>query len=111
MKYSMVMGRFQPLHKGHIALINNILNEGKNVCVAIKDTELDEYNPYTTEQRKATIGEYFWEEINHGTLTIIVVPDIMEVCYGRRVGWGIREIKLDPEIEAISATNIRKEKA
>lgn len=102
------MGRFQPLHKGHIKLIQSILDEDKNVCVALKDTELDENNPYTISQRQAMFAEYFWEEIRHGTLVITTVPDIDEICYGRRVGWGVREIHLDPETESISATEIRK---
>jgi len=38
---------------------------------------------------------------------IIKIPDISNIVYGRKVGWDIREIKLDKEIEAISATSIR----
>jgi len=39
---------------------------------------------------------------------VIVIPDIEEAVYGRKVGWGIRQIILPEEIEAISATAIRK---
>jgi len=106
--YSLFIGRFQPLHKGHIKLIQTVLDEGKNVCIAIKDTELDENNPYNVLQRQAMFEEYFWEELSHGTMTIIIIPDIAEVCYGRKVGWGVREIRLDEETEKISATEIRK---
>ena len=38
---------------------------------------------------------------------IIIIPDVDEVCYGRKVGWGIRQIRLSKEIENISATKIR----
>ena len=38
-KYSMFIGRWQPLHQGHLWLINQRLQEGKNVCLAIRDVE------------------------------------------------------------------------
>ena len=46
-KYSLFIGRWQPLHDGHVALISQVLDEGKNVCVAVRDTEVSEKNPYT----------------------------------------------------------------
>jgi hypothetical protein len=39
---------------------------------------------------------------------IIPIPDVEDVCYGRGVGWGIREIRLDAQTEEISATKIRE---
>ncbi len=44
-----------------------------------------------------------------GRVEIIYIPDITEVCYGRKVGWGIRRIPLPEEIESISGTKIRKD--
>jgi len=107
-KYSMVLGRFQPFHEGHEELIRSILNEGKNVFVAIRDTEVDKDNPYTYEIRRHMIFDVFMDEIASGQLVVEKVPDIEEICYGRSVGWGIREIRLDPKTEAISATEIRQ---
>ena len=51
--YSMAIGRYQclPPHEGHIKLIRKVLDEGKNVCIAIRDTEKDEKNPYTVQER------------------------------------------------------------
>ena len=37
MKYSMFIGRWQPWHKGHRWLIDQRLNEGKNVLVCIRE--------------------------------------------------------------------------
>jgi len=108
MKYSFVIGRFQSLHAGHIKLIRTILDEGKNVCVALKDTELDENNPYSTSERIRMFEDVFLEEIIDGRVHVMIVPDIDEVCYGRKVGWGIRQIHLDPATESISGTKIRK---
>jgi len=111
MKYSLVIGRFQclPPHKGHLALINKVLSEGKRVCIALREADLTEKNPYTYEERKAEFEKIYSSEIKNGLVKIISIPDIEEVVYGRGVGWGIREIRLDKEIEKISATEIREE--
>ncbi len=103
MKYSLFIGRYQPLHEGHIALIRKVLDEGKNVCVALRDTPIDKDNPYSIDERKIM----FYKEFELG-VKVIAIPDIEEVVYGRKVGWGIREIRLDEKTESISATAIRK---
>lgn len=107
MIYSLFIGRYQPLHQGHIKLIRTVLNEGKNVCVALRDTEIDENNPYSISERTEMFNKEFLQEINDERFSIITIPDIEEVCHGRKVGWGIREIKLDDDTEKISATEIR----
>ena len=40
MKYSMFIGRWQPWHKGHRWLIDQRLNEGKNVLICIREVGL-----------------------------------------------------------------------
>ena len=107
--YSFTIGRFQPLHGGHIKLIRTVLDEGKNICVALRDTEVDESNPYSIEERIEMFKKEFATEINNTTLKITVIPNISEVFYGRKVGWRVREIALDKTTENISATKIRKE--
>ena len=109
-KYSLFIGRYQPFHKGHAKLIRTVLNEGKNVCIAIRDTSIDFSNPYNMLFRKKLIQEEFYNEIYEKRVKIIVIPDIEEVCYGRKVGWGIREIRLDKKTESISATKLRRKK-
>lgn len=107
-KYSLFIGRYQPFHKGHKKLMEVVLKEGKNVLVGVRDTEIDENNPYTAQERVDMILESMGDYGDK--LAVIIIPDIEEVCYGRKVGWGIREIKLDEETESISATKIRAEK-
>lgn len=101
MIYSLLIGRWQPFHDGHKALVQSVLDEGKNVCVGIRDTEIGPDNPYTTVERETMILAVFPQ------VKVIVVPDISEVVYGRKVGYSIREIKLADEIEEISGTKIR----
>lgn len=102
MTYSLFIGRWQPFHEGHKRLIQSVLDEGKNVCVAIRDTVVSEHNPFTAKEREAMIVSVFPQ------IRVIVIPDIDEVVHGRKVGWDIREIRLDEETEAISGTEMRK---
>jgi len=99
---SMFIGRYQPLHEGHIKLIQKVLDEGREVVVALRDTTLNESNPYTLAERREMFRKAFGSRVQ-----VVSIPDITEVCYGRGVGWGVREIRLDAETEAISATAIR----
>jgi len=105
MIYELVIGRFQPFHKGHEAIVRTLLDEGRNVCIAIRNTERAENNPYSADERVQMIEGYFK---NEPRVKIIVIPDIANVIYGRKVGWGVREIRLSEEIENISATKIRE---
>ena len=108
--YELVIGRFQslPPHKGHLALINTLLKEDKNVCIALRDTNIDEKNPYSFEERHRAFSKIYSHEIAGGKIKIIKIPDIENAVYGRKPGWGIKEIKLSKELEDISGTEIRK---
>jgi len=110
-KYSLFIGRWQPFHEGHKALIDKVLDEGKNVCIAIRDTEVDENNPYDVADRMLQILEAFRDLSSpdgERRLIIVTIPDIEEICYGRDVGYGIRELSLGADIEAISGTKVRE---
>lgn len=101
-KHSLFIGRWQPLHEGHMALFDQVRKEGKNILIGIRDTGIDEKNPFSIQERIAMI------KTKVPDAEVVVVPDIEEVCYGRKVGYGIREVRLDDEIEKISATKIRE---
>lgn len=100
--YSLFLGRWQPFHKGHKKLIDKVLEEGKSVVVAIRDTEISESNPFTVDERKKMIRGVYGSKVR-----VITIPDITEVCYGRKVGWKVRKIRLDKQSEEVSATSIR----
>lgn len=108
-KYSLFVGRWQVkprLHKGHIALIESELKKGNPVCVAIRDTEKSEKNPYSIEERKKVIKRSLKKWGN--MVNVIKIPDIRAVIFGRQVGYEIKEVRLSKELEAISATKIRE---
>ena len=98
---SLFIGRWQPFHDGHKALIQTALDRGKKVLIAIRETPLDEKNPYTVEERAQMIKEALPE------VEVMSIPDIDEVIYGRDVGYKVIQERLSPELEAISGTKIR----
>ena len=103
--YSLVIGRFQPLHEGHVGLVRSLLGEGRNVLVALRDTPIDLKNPWTLGERKAMFEQVFG---GREDVKIMVVDDIEAVCYGRDPGWSIRRVELSKTVEAVSASQIRK---
>lgn len=102
-KYNLFIGRYQPLHKGHITLIQTVLDENKNVAIGLRDTPIDTNNPYTIEERRKMFESVFGNKVK-----VFAVPDIEAICHGRNVGWKIREIRLDKDTEKISASKIRE---
>ena len=109
MKTSLMIGRWQPLHKGHIDLINTVLNEGNRVVVGVRNTELSDQNPYTMIERMSMIETAFRDKIRDNRVEIVPVPDLDEIVYGRAVGYDIREVSLPEDVEAISGTRTRED--
>ena len=109
-KYSFFAGRWQPLHKGHLWLINERLKEGYNVWLGIRDVEPDEKNPWTAEQILEMVKEGELKElIEEGKVLPTIIPDIESINYGRGVGYDIIEHVPPKEIGDISATSIRNQ--
>ena len=107
-KYSMFVGRWQPLHKGHLWLINERLKEGKNVWLAIRDVKPDDKNPWTAEQIQDMVHECELKDlIADGRVVTSIIPDIESINYGRGVGYDTIEHVPPAEIGDISATTIR----
>ena len=109
MKYWLTVGRFQPLHDGHEALIRSKLDEGKNVIVLIRDTKKSKKNPYSLYDRRVMFYKRFETELYREQLEIMSCPDIEGIFYGRDVGYKVEQVRLDKKTESISGTKIRKE--
>lgn len=107
--YSLFIGRWQPWHDGHQWLINQRLKEGKNVCIAIRDVETNENQPWSAEEIKYNLKTRFFNEITEGRIKVIIIPDIESVNYGRGVGYEIIEHVPPQEVKEISATKIREQ--
>lgn len=117
--WTLFPGRWQYFHEKHKKLIQKVLDEyrddnpslKKGVVIGIRDTPINKENPFTLKERidfikKAFLGS---PEEAEGRIQVIMLPDIVEICWGRKVGWKPREIRLSPEDEAVSSTKLRKE--
>lgn len=108
-QYAMFIGRWQPLHDGHKALFQGALNEGKNVLICIRDGEVNEKNPYTSQEVLLNIANEMKDQVEQGRVKIMVIPDICSVEFGRGVGYDIIEYIPPTEVAEISATKIREQ--
>lgn len=102
-----MLGRWQPWHKGHFELFKKILEKTGQVCIMVRDMPISDSNPFDFESVKENIENELKEY--QGKFEVIKVPNITNICYGRKVGYKIEEIELPKEIQEISATKIRKE--
>lgn len=108
-QYSMFIGRWQPWHSGHRWLIDQRLNEGKNVLICIRDIKPDDKNPFSPEEVEINIKKELWQLIGEERVKVIVIPDIESVNFGRGVGYDIIEHVPPQDIHDISATKIREQ--
>ena len=105
----MFIGRYQPLHDGHIWLFQQKINDGIPVLICVRDVKPDEKNPWTAEQVVENISTKLKHWIDSDMLKVMVLPDIEGVYYGRDVGYKVEQLQAPKEIQEISATKIRKE--
>lgn len=98
MKYNLFIGRWSPFHEGHKYIIDSFVNNGRPVCVAIRESSED----YDIETRKRMI-----EKVYEGNdlVKVIIIPDIEQVVVGRGVGYSI--VEAPEEIQKISGTGVR----
>ena len=108
MKYSMFIGRWQPWHQGHRWLIDQRLNDGKNVLICIRDVEPNEKQPWTPQEVLVNLSNELEDLIQEGRIKIIIIPDIESINYGRGVGYDVIEHIPPSDIHDISATKIRE---
>ena len=113
-----MLGRWQPWHDGHIELFKRALQKTGQVCIMYRDVagvdagvEGQGDNPFDFEDVKENIikglSEQGYEEGKE--YIVIKVPNIIDISYGRGVGYSFTEHDLGEEIHKISATKIRKE--
>jgi len=106
-KYAMYVGRWQNWHKGHEWLINQQLDKGKDVWVAIRNVPTDENNPKTAQQVMMDLSEEPFFRENSQKIQISIIPDIDSINYGRGVGYDVIYHEPPTDIATISGTAIR----
>jgi adenylylsulfate kinase len=104
---ALFVGRFQPFHNGHAALITEGLRRVGQACIAVRDTSgTDAENPFAFELVRARI-EHGLRPFE-GRFVVVALPNITHVFYGRDVGYAVERIDLDASLQAISATDLRR---
>lgn len=103
---ALLIGRYQPFHDGHKALVREAVKRTGQCCIALRDVAgTDESNPYDFHKVAKNIMEACVEFGNK--VTVVELPNIVDVFYGRGVGYNIERIDLTQELQEISATKIR----
>ena len=90
-------------------MVNQCLEDGKNVLILIRDIVPDEKNPFTALEVSKNINTELWDYIIQGRITVMIIPDIESVNFGRGVGYDIIEHIPPTEVGEISATKIREQ--
>jgi adenylylsulfate kinase len=104
-----MLGRWQPWHPGHRALFERLLDRTGQVIIQVRDVQgWQDSNPFAVQQVKKFIRRDL-DPLYQGQYDIQVVPNIVNIGWGRGVGYTSGEEKFDESITSISATNIRKD--
>ena len=110
-----MLGRWQPWHEGHTQLFEKAIEITGQVIIMVRDVQGADagmgntdnpfdYNKISDDiagilfQRGYIIGEDF---------EIMLVPNIVDISYGRGVGYTFTEHDLGEQMHSISATKIR----
>ena len=113
----LLLGRWQPWHKGHLALFERAIAKTGQVVIQVRDVkdssggEGQEDNPFSFDEISEDIEKNLLlsgYKINDD-FVIQFVPNITNITYGRGVGYKIEQESFESSIESISATKIRKE--
>ena len=103
-----MLGRWQPWHDGHRALFERLIQRTGQVVIQIRDVQgWQGSNPFEVEKVKGFIRRDL-DPLYQGQYEIQVVPNIVNITYGRDVGYKIEQETFDDATHNISATKIRK---
>ena len=104
-----MLGRWQPWHAGHRALFERAIAKTGQVVIMIRDCQgWNGSNPFAAEEVKARIRRDL-DPLYQGQYEIMLVPNIVNITYGRDVGYLIEQETFDEATHAISATKIRRD--
>ena len=101
---TLMLGRYQPWHEGHQALLEKAHERTKQVVVGVRDTQgTSEKDPLPYDEVAKRIV------LSVPRAFVVKFPNITNIVYGRDVGYKIEQVDLGADIHAISATQKRKE--
>ena len=112
-----MLGRWQPWHDGHQALFKRCIAKTGQVIIQVRDVQGasggdgQDDNPFDWEAVCKNIEEGLAKDDFHRgkEYEIMLVPNVVNITYGRGVGYKFEEEVFEESITDISATKIRKD--
>ena len=112
-----MLGRWQPWHDGHQALFKRCVAKTGQVIIQVRDVkgasggDGQDDNPFNWEAVCKNIEEGLAKDDFHRgkEYEIMLVPNVVNITYGRGVGYKFEEEVFEESITDISATKIRKD--
>jgi phosphopantetheine adenylyltransferase len=112
-----MLGRWQPWHDGHQALFKRCIAKTGQVIIQVRDVEGasggddQNDNPFNWDEVCKNIEEGLSKDGYKKGMEyeIMLVPNVVNITYGRGVGYVFEEEVFEKSITSISATKIRKE--
>ena len=111
-----MLGRWQPWHDGHQELFKRCFAKTGQVIIQVRDVQGasggqgQDDNPFNWEEvckniEAGLLKDNFKRGIEY---EIMLVPNIVNITYGRGVGYAFEEEIFDSSVTEISATKIRR---
>ncbi len=103
MARAIMIGRFQPIHKGHVEVIKQILQEVDELVIGVGSSQEGHTleNPFTAEERVRMIGRALEEAgVDRSRTRIVPIPDVHDDKL-----WAPHVVKLSPEFSAVYSGN------
>ena len=111
-----MLGRWQPWHDGHQALFKRCVVKTGQVAIQVRDVQGasggdgQDDNPFNWDEvcqniEAGLLRDGFKRGIEY---EIMLVPNIVNITYGRGVGYAFEEEIFDSSVTDISATKIRQ---
>ena len=112
-----MLGRWQPWHQGHQELFKRCVAKTGQVIIQVRDVQGSsggsgqEDNPFDWETvckniENGLLKDGFKKGVEY---EIMLVPNIVNISYGRGVGYAFEEEVFEDSITNISATKIREQ--
>ena len=112
-----MLGRWQPWHQGHQELFKRCVAKTGQVIIQVRDVQGSsggsgqEDNPFDWEMvckniENGLLKDGFKKGVEY---EIMLVPNIVNISYGRGVGYVFEEEVFEDSITNISATKIREQ--
>mgnify|MGYP005742777381 FL=1 len=111
-----MLGRWQPWHDGHQALFKRCVAKTGQVAIQVRDVQGasggdgQDDNPFNWDEvcqniEAGLLRDGFKRGVEY---EIMLVPNIVNITYGRGVGYAFEEEFFDSSVTDISATKIRQ---